>query len=144
MAAVCASRKIPDVLFTGFLPREHLDVLYAAATALLFLSRAEGSGLPLVEAMAAGCPVIAGNATSLPEVVGDAGVLVEPDDQAGVAAVIERLIDDGEFAAQLRSAGHAQAERFTWDAVADRTLAVWRRMLLRTAPSRAQPLPICP
>ena len=44
-----------------------------AATALVFPSRYEGFGAPVLEAMAVGSPVIAADATALPEVVGGAG-----------------------------------------------------------------------
>lgn len=124
-AALCAAKKIPDVLFTGYLPRGHLDCLYTAATALLFLSRAEGFGFPLLEAMAAGCPVIGSNATSHPEVVGDAGVLVDADDSRAAAAALDRLLAEPALVAKLRERGYRQAAQFSWDAVAERTLAVW-------------------
>ena len=39
------------------------------------------------------------------------------------------LLSDPAHAARLRAAGSAQAATFTWDAVADRTLQVWRLML---------------
>ena len=46
------------------------------ADALVFPSRYEGFGAPLIEAMALGTPVIAADTTCIPEVVGDAGVVV--------------------------------------------------------------------
>jgi glycosyltransferase involved in cell wall biosynthesis len=127
-ASFCKSRGVRDVVFTGFLPRADLDALYAAAAGLLFLSRSEGFGFPLLEAMAAGCPVVGTDATSHPEVVGDAGQLVPIDDTVAAAAALERLLADAPFAAQCRARGRARARSFTWDAVADRTLAAWRAM----------------
>lgn len=127
-AAFCAVRGVPDVVFTGYLPRRHLDALYAAATALLFLSRAEGFGFPILEAMAKGCPVIASDATSHPEVAGDAALLVDPDDQAGVAARIERLLQEPALAGSLRERGRLRSQAFPWRAVAERTLDAWRRL----------------
>jgi len=128
-AAFCSKRKVPDVMFTGYLPRKHLNALYASATALMFLSRAEGFGLPILEAMAKGCPVIASDATSHPEVGGDAALFVDPDDQKGAAAHIMRLLSEPALGADLRRRGLAQAERFTWQATAERTLAAWQKLL---------------
>lgn len=140
-AAFCNKKNVPDVLFTGYLPRKHLNALYASATALLFLSRAEGFGLPILEAMAKGCPVIASNATSHPEVAGTAGLLVDPDDQAGAAFHIQQLLCDEALAHELRQRGFRQSRMFTWQATAQRTLAVWQAMTKQAAP---QPGPTCP
>ena len=40
------------------------------AYALIYPSKYEGFGLPILEAMSLGCPVISSNASSLPEVYG--------------------------------------------------------------------------
>ena len=53
--------------------RTQLHALYRGATALVYPSRYEGFGLPVLEAMASGTPVIASRAASIPEVLGDAG-----------------------------------------------------------------------
>jgi glycosyltransferase involved in cell wall biosynthesis len=52
-----------------------LEALYNQATALVFPSRFEGFGWPIIEAQACGCPVICGNATQLPEILGDGGII---------------------------------------------------------------------
>ncbi len=136
----CAARTVPDVLFTGYLPRRDLDALYTAASGLLFLSRSEGFGFPLLEAMAAGCPVVGTAVTSHPEVVGDAGQLVPVDDPAAAAVALERLLAEPQFAAQCRERGRARAAQFSWDAVADRTLAVWRRLVAAASTPRKDQL----
>ena len=137
-AALCADKRIPDVVFTGYLPREDLDALYASATALLFLSKSEGFGFPLLEAMAAGCPVIGTAVTSHPEVVGDAGILVPLDGAAEHAGrALLRLIDDPQVVRTMRERGPLQAQKFTWDDVADRTLATWRRMAAKPSSGAA-------
>ncbi len=78
-AAHCSAKGQRDIVFTGYLPREELDILYQEAVALLFMSRFEGFGFPVLEAMAAGCPVITSNVTSIPEVAGDAAILWTPE-----------------------------------------------------------------
>src|SRR5690606_27899472 len=66
----------------GYVPDDDLRELYRAARAHLFVSRAEGFGLTVVEAMAAGCPVITTKAGSLAEVAGDSALAVDPEDHA--------------------------------------------------------------
>jgi len=53
--------------------------LYAASDFLLNTSKAEGLGLPILEAMAIGVPVIATNATAMSELLSNGrGILIDP------------------------------------------------------------------
>ena len=74
------------VEFTGHVEKPALAALYRGAQALVFPSRYEGFGLPVLEAMASGTPVVATSAGAIPEVAGDAAVLVAPGDPAAIAA----------------------------------------------------------
>ncbi|MGZ4152060.1 MAG: glycosyltransferase, partial [Actinomycetota bacterium] len=100
--------------------------LLGGATALVFPSRYEGFGLPVLEAMAVGTPVVTSSVSSLPEIADGAAVLVEPDDPRALADAIGRVVDDESFRARLRDEGLARAARFTWDETARRTAEVLR------------------
>jgi glycosyltransferase involved in cell wall biosynthesis len=109
-------RSLPDgVEVRGLVPRAELVELYRRSAALVFPSRYEGFGLPVLEAMASGCPVVAARAGSLPEVVGDAGVLVDPDDATSVADGVEAVLDE---AGEWQRRGLARAQTFSWRACA--------------------------
>ncbi len=60
-----------QLILPGGISEEEKYYLYSHAAAFLFPSKAEGFGMPLIEAMHAGIPVVANNACSLPEVGGD-------------------------------------------------------------------------
>ena len=102
---------------------------YALADVFAFPSLLEGFGLPVLEAMAQGTPVVTSAGTATAEVVGDAGVLVDPTDSGSLAEGIRHLLDDGEAAGRLAAAGRTRAGSFTWDAVAEQTVTVYRSAL---------------
>ncbi len=112
----------------GRLPDADLAVVLAGATALLMPSRAEGFGLPVLEAMASGVPAIISDAPALVEVGGDAVVTVPVGEAPALAAAIARVVGDGELRESLRMTGLARAGKFTWNAVADECWALYRRL----------------
>lgn len=119
LAAEATRRGVADhVRHLGVVSDEALAALYSGALAVLVCSRAEGFGLPVVEAWACGAPVIASNTTALPEVAGDAALLVDPEDPRAIAHAIARMIDDSSLRADLRARGLARLEeRFSPAAV---------------------------
>jgi glycosyltransferase involved in cell wall biosynthesis len=93
----------PDnVEFTGFLDDEGLLDWYRRAAAYVQVSRHEGFGMAVAEAMLAGCVPVVMDVTAMPEVVGDAGVLVSSQDPAEVAAGIKRALE-ADHAARARA-----------------------------------------
>jgi len=98
------------------------DELLVRATALISLSRAEGYGLPLVEAMALGTPVIASDIPIFREVGGDAVSYVDPDSPTDFSAAVTALAKDSLW--QERSVRSVErAAGFNWDESAQQLLA---------------------
>ena len=118
---------VPDgVVSRGQVPQEELVSLLQRASALVFPSLYEGFGLPPLEAMACGCPVACSDAAALPETVGDAARLFDPRDPRAIAdAVLDVLGAPDEW----RARGIAHAARFSWDATARATDAVYAELL---------------
>jgi glycosyltransferase involved in cell wall biosynthesis len=110
----------------GHVSAEELASLYRTAQCLLFPSSYEGFGLPVLEAMASGTPVVAGDTTSIPEVAGGAAVLVPLGDPAVLADGLRTALAGAD---RLRPLGLAQAARFTWSALVDRTAAAYAQVL---------------
>lgn len=119
-----------QVEFTGSVPDERVVELYQGARALVFPSRIEGFGFPLIEAMALGCPVIASDIPTLREIGGDSAVFVNPDGPDEIAAAMRRVLSEPDLRDDLRARGYAHAARFQWATCAERTLSVYRQLLL--------------
>jgi glycosyltransferase involved in cell wall biosynthesis len=75
---------------------EMLEALYNCATAMLYPSRFEGFGWPVIEAQACGCPVICSTAGPIPEAAGEAGLFHPVDDEAGFADDLLKLANSAE------------------------------------------------
>jgi glycosyltransferase involved in cell wall biosynthesis len=93
------------VEWSGYLDEAGLVKAYQEADVLALLSKYEGFGLPVLEALACGTPVVCSNAASLPEVAGGAAWMVPPEDAAGAAAALKTVLTDAGTAARLREAG---------------------------------------
>lgn len=111
-----------------YVPRQDLFALLQSAQALVFPSLYEGFGLPVLEGFASAIPVITSNTTSLPEVTGEAALLVNPLSIEEISHAMLQMIEQPEVRASLISKGLMQAEKFTWQQTAQRTLEVYRSM----------------
>ena len=117
------------VQFTGFASASDLAVLYRHALAHLFLSRLEGFGLSVAEAMASGCPVILAKDSGADEVGGEVAFAVEPGDHRAAAEALRRLLADPTERARRRDEAVARAQRFDRREMARGYLEAWRRAL---------------
>jgi glycosyltransferase involved in cell wall biosynthesis len=104
---------------------ELLEALYNRATALLYPSRFEGFGWPIVEAQACGCPVICSDSGPMPEVSGGAALLRRMDDEEGFAADLLRLTQPEERA-KWSERGLQNAKRFDRDEMIKRYIELYR------------------
>ena len=124
-----AERGEPRIRRTGVVDETDLPALYRGAAFLLYPTLAEGFGLPLLEAMASGVPAIVSDIPAFREVAGGAARLVDPLDPAAIARAIEEVAGNPSLRADLAARGLARAREFSWDRAAERTLAVYRRVL---------------
>jgi alpha-maltose-1-phosphate synthase len=125
------------VWITGMLPREELVQLLSHAAVFCCPSVYEPLGIVNLEAMACRVPVVASAVGGIPEVVDDGvtGLLVPysesaPEEfEAGLAEKINELVRDPGRAAAMGKAGQDRAvAEFGWDAVARRTVDIYRSL----------------
>jgi glycosyltransferase involved in cell wall biosynthesis len=97
---------------------EELRIAYAGAIALVYPSKYEGFGLPVLEALACGCPVITCPNSSIPEVAGEAAIYVHDSDVNGMADALCE-VQKPSVRQALISAGLEQAKKFSWSKMAN-------------------------
>ena len=144
VAEVSAQRQ-GVVWIREMLPRDQVIQLYARAAVFCCPSVYEPFGIINLEAMACETAVVASSVGGIPEVVvpEETGLLVdprlepgsfEPGDAAafsdGLATAINRLAREPELRRRMGEAGRRRAvERFSWGAIAERTLDLYRSLL---------------
>jgi glycosyltransferase involved in cell wall biosynthesis len=113
----------------GFVSHDDLERLYGRAAVVACPSRREGFGVVCAEAMAHGRPVVASAVGGLLDLVvdGETGLLVPPRDPLALRRALERLLGDAELRRRLGAAARERIRaRFSWDAVLDATIDLYR------------------
>jgi len=123
-----ARREQSGVRWLGYVDERELVELYRHATALIFPSRYEGFGLPVLEAMARRTPVIAADASSIPEVARGAAILVDPDDSAALCDAMRRVACEPGLSARMVERGVEVVKSFSWDETARATVAAYEEL----------------
>ncbi|NJL67424.1 MAG: glycosyltransferase [Microcoleus sp. SM1_3_4] len=96
---------------------EELRLAYAGAVALVYPSKYEGFGLPVLEALSCGCPVITCPNASIPEVAGEAALYVNDEDVEGLTDALCE-VQKPKVRNSLIAAGREQAKKFCWSKMA--------------------------
>ena len=114
----------PALKFTGFLEDRELVAYYKAARCFAFLSKYEGFGLPILEAMACDTPLLLARASSLPEVAAEAALYADPDDVEEVALGLRTLCTDDAVRRDILSKSRLRREVYRADVSSARLWSV--------------------
>jgi len=98
----------------GYVSEETLGDLIGNAKGLIYPSRYEGFGLPVLEAMHRGCPVVTTRYTSLSEICADAAIYVEHGNMRQIADAVLKLQDEN-TRKELIDKGIARDARYSWE-----------------------------
>ena len=107
---------------------EDIYYQYKKADIVSFPSTIEGFGMPIIEGQKVGRPVVTSNTSSMPEVAGDGAVLVDPYSISSIRSGFERIIADSSFRNKLIEKGRINAERFQIEQIAEKYLALYRKL----------------
>lgn len=121
------------VRFVGAVEQPQLANYYRAADVTVMPSTYESFGLVAVESMACGTPVVASRVGGLATVVrdGENGALVPWRDPRLFAERIRAILTDPHAAARMHRGALETAHQYSWDAAAEKTVAVYDSLLSR-------------
>ncbi|HWQ55585.1 MAG TPA: glycosyltransferase family 1 protein [Bryobacteraceae bacterium] len=113
----------PGLRVLGEVPDQELPKLYKGALALVYPSRYEGFGLPVLEAMQCGAYAIISRDPALLEVAGDAAVAAEGEKE--LAAAMTAALTQPERAREWKEKAVRRARDFSWERTARLTYEVY-------------------
>ena len=116
------------VVITGYVEEEDLIAIYNLASIYCQPSFYEGFGLPVLEAMASSTPVVAAKTQALVEVASGAAYFVDPRNPEAIAGGLKQVFDKRELRNELRNKGLRKFKNFSWDKVADETVAIYKKV----------------
>jgi glycosyltransferase involved in cell wall biosynthesis len=125
-----------DMLLTGYVSDDLLPALYQAADLMVSPSFYEGFGLTVLEGLRSGTVVLASDIGPHRELVPEAEARFDPADGEAIVAALQRGLQDPDFRARRREVGQRQAAPFTWDRVAELTVAAYAELAARRSTSR--------
>lgn len=116
------------VVFTGFVPYEHLPYFYNCASLFVYPSFYEGFGLPPLEAMTCGTPTITSNVTSIPEIVQDGAITIDPYNNNLLSENIFNILSNMTLRESLIEKALRRAYNFSWKKTAIETIQIYESL----------------
>jgi glycosyltransferase involved in cell wall biosynthesis len=118
---------IGQLHYLGFVAPEELQAIYRAATAMVYASRFEGFGLPILEAFQSGLPVLSSAASVLPEIAQDGALYFDPDSPTELADLMETMLDSPETRQRLIEMGTRVLSQYSFSDTAANFQALYER-----------------
>lgn len=116
-----------DVVCTGYIDDEELNLLYNSAESFVMPSVYETTSLPIMEAQAAGLPVIGLDTEGLRELTADTALQIPAMEPEALCDAMIRMAREPELRRDLSIRGMQNARRFSWRRCSAETMAVLER-----------------
>jgi L-malate glycosyltransferase len=133
--------RLRHVTFAGRVPPDEVPRHYRDADVYVQTPDLDNMPISVLEAFASGLPVVSTAVGGVPAILTHDvhGLLVPPRDHEAVATQVLRLLDQPGLAVRLAAAAHGTCRNYTWPAVRDQWLALYREVLgRRPQPRRSQ------
>ncbi|MBN1506193.1 MAG: glycosyltransferase family 4 protein [Sedimentisphaerales bacterium] len=115
------------VTLTGRRDGAEMPAIYRQHDVLVSASMQEGMSNAMLEAMASGLPIVTTRCEGVDELIADNGVIVDSSDPADLARAIETLAGASDTRRAMSIAARERAEAFTWRAVAERYIELYKQ-----------------
>jgi L-malate glycosyltransferase len=130
LARLARELQLHNVEFVGRVEQTRMHEWYDAAD--VYLNSPDIDNMPgsIIEAYAAGLPVVTTNAGGIPYIVrdGETGLMVACADHAALAQAALRLLADQALATRLVTNAHAECRKYSWAAVREEWLTLYREL----------------
>lgn len=118
------------VILPGKISDENKQWLYANCEAFLFPSKAEGFGLPVIEAMYEGKPVFLSKYSSLPEIGGEMAFYFENFDAEQMSSFIRsKMVHVEENKMSFEAESKSYASKFSWENCINEYINLYRKII---------------
>lgn len=115
------------IFFSEEINNEALLQLYRAADLFVYPSKAEGFGIPPLEAAAAKVPVLCSNAAAMAEFSFFGDGLFDPNDAAAFRSKLDTIIQNPPSASALENIAAAVKEKYSWENSAEELYQLIRK-----------------
>ena len=105
---------------------EELNWLYQNAECFVFSSKAEGFGIPILEAWKNECPVVLSDMECFREIGGNAVLYFDPDSIAAMEEKIASVLRGEAIRDKLIKLGNERLKSFSWDLCAQKHIQIYR------------------
>jgi glycosyltransferase involved in cell wall biosynthesis len=141
LRAMAAQLTTGGVRFLGKVVPEWMPKLYADSDIYLNASEVDNQPVSILEAFASGLPVISTPTGDIPSMVrhGQTGLLVPPEAPLAMSRAIFDTLNRPDRALQMAEQAHIELERYTWKAVRDGWMSVYRGSERRTKTRAPEP-----
>jgi glycosyltransferase involved in cell wall biosynthesis len=116
------------IVLTGYVVNTDLPAIYSQSQVFLYPSLRESFGIPMLEAMACGVPVITSNTSSMPEVAGNGALIIDPFKPEEITDALIKILNNQTMREELIKHGFEQAAKFSWKAMAESVLEIYREI----------------
>ena len=130
---IVADLNLAGVSFAGVASRQEIGKYYDHADIFINASWLDNMPVSIIEAFAAGTPVVTTAPESIPYLVEHerTGLLSPVGDEKALAANVLRLLRDPALATRLAQNANNESKNFTWEAVREQWLNIYRELASR-------------